>query len=701
MQFENCAYMTASEALHWIAYREHKTQRDIEKDWGKYPKDSEGWELYRYCLRKHEKQGNWAAESLPSSITLDDSIRATKELIEAAQKQGMTWRELRRDVVLHARQIQVWRRDYDKAGTALLAALARGQSGLLLYGMKYEKGCCTDWKRAPIDAGHYVHDGMFFRISDNSLACACPYEIPEWHSLKIEGDKVRELWAVPASKPPATAATHAICLPDVPYNFEPDYAKWWKKKTLTAEQLCWLYLAVNPDDWDKFVLLCGDNAKKDADATWYYAFERWLHQEHQYYALHDFHKLIMDMVDTANLRQADRKQVINFLYVYRREFPPAFAQLLRDKELMPTHFDHYKNHDQYRCNVRHWIDKGITTEMEAQAVMFGLEPQWLAKYLALPTWSDADGEGKFFIRQYHLFIDTHMVDETRTFLATLRKWNKQGGRAKALQCSFREYVQQRYDDGDIPHDEVIAALDLQYSPQGKVYQHYVDWIRKGAWTLSEAARLILGEYDKDVDNQLLNRWQEKRFAVLACDDDNYSYWNDTKQNWELLKPIVENHIANGSLKASTVSRGQVFKPNDIIQWLVCYVPAYKPPRILVQLLGADILSTHNPLLTLPPPTSAPPQVDAVCTGKADIAPTRAQRRATKDDIRQIVRAIYAAAPAGKKPNRIRADKLIRRAVREKGWLPASKTTHGDPITIILDEVEFASQRNLAGKRITK
>jgi hypothetical protein len=81
--------------------------------------------------------------------------------------------------------------------------------------------------------------------------------------------------------------------------------------------------------------------------------------------------------------------------------------------------------------------------------------------------------------------------------------------------------------------------------------------------------------------------------------------------------------------------------------------------------------------------------------------TRIQRRPTENEVREIIRTIYADQPDGLKPNISQAEKQAREIIN-RAYSKAAGTcsqTKESIIRKILQEPEFANQRNKAGKRL--
>lgn len=78
---------------------------------------------------------------------------------------------------------------------------------------------------------------------------------------------------------------------------------------------------------------------------------------------------------------------------------------------------------------------------------------------------------------------------------------------------------------------------------------------------------------------------------------------------------------------------------------------------------------------------------------------RTDRRPTLEEVRAIAREVYNSVPQGKKPNIVDAEKQIRMKLGGKFKKSAGRYNGTCAIRSILDEYEFADQRNRAGKRI--
>ena len=95
---------------------------------------------------------------------------------------------------------------------------------------------------------------------------------------------------------------------------------------------------------------------------------------------------------------------------------------------------------------------------------------------------------------------------------------------------------------------------------------------------------------------------------------------------------------------------------------------------------------------------------AVAVEPEKIAPLKIcklERRPSKDEVRDILREIYIAAPEGSKPNSSVAESECRKRIKDKFTKPAGQDSKAkeELIRVILREDEFANQRNSAGKQL--
>lgn len=205
--------ITATEALHWIAFREAKTFEEINRELnqrvdGHFLQDKLIWHYLRHKTKKAAwpprflSRKEWlAAEELANAQLIPQQVAAYKK------KTKTDWRTLRKQSL----NLMLCSRAYKSAEHKLLTA-ARKKS-LVLYGIQRSSDGNILGARAEIPCAVYMADDWTLKVYTNELQHnpKPPHKRnPSWADLRLEMRTVRTIWP-PRKKgqgektPPASA----------------------------------------------------------------------------------------------------------------------------------------------------------------------------------------------------------------------------------------------------------------------------------------------------------------------------------------------------------------------------------------------------------------------------------------------------------------------------------------------------------------
>jgi hypothetical protein len=398
-------------------------------------------------------------------------------------------------------------------------------------------------------------------------------------------------------------------------NFIPDYKAWWNKKDLTEDDLSWLVLGITPDDARQAI------AKKDQGQISGINEDGFM-MEFSNYAdtlphgafLGNTRKGIL----SSNLWGKGKRDFIKNLYEQMPIFklPEDFYLYLCANNIIPKHFDHYKDHSQYQADLAKWNLKDITDEDTALALLTGLTPEAFIRLYPLvqsisdgKKWVDFEPDDKHFFHQCALFLKKeypHLDMYPETWLMNFCYAAKD---MSLWKNDFSAYIQALHDEGFIFRKETYEGLKHHkimpsYSKDSWAIQFYERWLKESLWTLKEALHLFKG------DDPRQGKWRS--YHSIGQNTALYSFGKDTFLAWDMfdssffhLDQRLKRHITAGQIKSmppngwkETVQplakpddmlpdgpymqdMGEVyFKPQDIVKWLLEHV-SYTPPEALL------------------------------------------------------------------------------------------------------------------------
>lgn len=391
------------------------------------------------------------------------------------------------------------------------------------------------------------------------------------------------------------------------YNFEPDYAAWWKKKSLSKEDLCWLMLGPSPDDIAKHIRISNDENSTHDEKQWNIAFYG------HCYARAPF--LGNEFKNNMKLLQCESKEgIFQEAYESYIEIYPAFYDFLLTKKAIKPREDLeiYKDHSLFEKNAAKGEHK-IMNENYAFAKVIGVEESYFDRFICLDdicenepvdindfrAYANFKPEEKWFYSEYGKYIgkfyDAHHSDVTR-FLRKIKTHNLWKG-------EFKRYCQDLHDAGFIFRNKTYEILrqqgiHLEYSKDGWAYKFHSNWVkRKALWTLEEAGKLYtgadplggreffgFGEFQKGDSGHSLHDFKTVLFL-----DENGEWKEPILKNFydeTSLENFVKRYVAKGVI-IPTYENGEKseFEPKEIIQFLKDYCPNTCQPKALFSVLG--------------------------------------------------------------------------------------------------------------------
>ncbi|MEM6603358.1 MAG: hypothetical protein AAF621_04840 [Pseudomonadota bacterium] len=387
------------------------------------------------------------------------------------------------------------------------------------------------------------------------------------------------------------------------YDFEPDYAYWWNKGTLSYEELCWLICGLNPD-WGrrKTITRDGDNYDEEKEIQTYRAEAKWRNAlEHYMYGLSflgaeytsDQYNLLRQYVPYSGCKAEFIRRARKMRFSLPRKFEALLeAQGVLDNEEAVAH---YRNHNRFLFDFKTLNLKEIQTEQDAFAILMKLQPEALRRYASLHQMTlHADYENiysvfhteddlSFYIEYQHFlrdfyydgYIDPLSLGEE---VHLLDLWNG----------DFKDYAQSLYNNGFIFRYDVMRMLaehdiPLTYHPESWPYNLYTFWKEKQAWTFHEALALFKGECP---DRQF--KFYDFRQHPWILNVQTASIWNIRQKKRIGLEDILQRHIAVTNQLEEFHYRDKVFyKPEQIVCWFLEQTSHLPPDPLMKIILGPE------------------------------------------------------------------------------------------------------------------
>ena len=370
------------------------------------------------------------------------------------------------------------------------------------------------------------------------------------------------------------------------YNIEPDYAAWWKKKNLTKEQLVWLMLGVNPDDLVKRENL-SQKTRGDEEQNWLSSFNEylseltlWIGRDHDQY---------MRLLKSDDKNTIFQEAYDNHLKIYDScfEFVIQKKALTKNKVL-----EDYKNTQNYQS----FETENVGSEVQAFSILLGLSYKHFERFMALEKRCKTEprddndfvayvrftSDEKWFYSQYRKFL-VSIYGEYAQF--SLIKTFEKAQALKIWNGSFLEYCEKLYDNGFIFKNEIYKRLaekgiKLNYTHDAWAIQFYKHWTHKGGWTISEACNLFKGQSpDKKRSFEDLSQSSE----ILWLSEEQIWSYSLLEAEYELLTEKLERNCSVENIKRYQYGEEYLYKPNDIVTWLMKNT-LHMPPKALLHVL---------------------------------------------------------------------------------------------------------------------
>lgn len=398
------------------------------------------------------------------------------------------------------------------------------------------------------------------------------------------------------------------------YNFEPDYQKWWNRPDLTESHLVWLMLAINPDAAQKSLDLTSKTNLADEEIRWKQGFSNYLHGLSYGLWAAGKHRGLME----AKLWGHGKDDFIVNAYNWRVQFPEPFAAFLKSMEAMPNHFDHYKNHEQYRDSLSAWKLSDIDSEDKALSLLLGFAQEFFQRFFFLTetlkddgAWEKASHDDRYFFLEYQRFnISEYSLDPM--LYGAMPGFYKKVKVLDLWRGDFAVYAQEVHDAGFVFKRKTYEALELHrirpvYTRDGWARSFYRAWIERGVWRLKDAALLYLGddpfggrgfhgfgESGRKGPGRILLPDQTERNGTTFFLVDETGEWVepplDNREEETSIECFVKDHIQAGNLTLASADDGLKFKPIEIVSFFRKYFSlTYEPQALLLEL---DMGETH-------------------------------------------------------------------------------------------------------------
>ncbi len=453
------------------------------------------------------------------------------------------------------------------------------------------------------------------------------------------------------------------------YNFKPDYAKWWKKKNIGHDDLCWLLQGVDPDHVTKARKL--ENKEKSAEEnSWLWQFNRQLPP----FLSNDFsnYKKLLSPYK-------DKQKLINHAYDSYLKIPPDFLDFLVSIKVIKKDekLEKYKNHSLYTLDYNTLSPQDITSENEALSVLLGLQFEYFAQFIALNERQtnepkDSDGfaayarfssEERWFYSEYRQFLEKQYYDITAVPLI-----NHVVNAAKALNLwkgNFNDYVQKLYNEGVIFKEDVYEQLlphgiTVDIAHDSWALKFYKYWISQGGWTLKEAVSLFKGSDPRKNHRSLIdvsqNTW------ILNYDSHCLS-WDEFENTVVQLDERLARHTAIQEISHYEMGKDVLYKPAEIVAWLQKHT-VYLPPKALLMALGNDVLSQYE--------ATEQNRINQNENIAALVAPSQSLKEVESEMYRDAVKIWGKFIEThGKEPTREQTAIALAANVKYSGWKPGS------------------------------
>ena len=252
------------------------------------------------------------------------------------------------------------------------------------------------------------------------------------------------------------------------YNFVPDYKKWWNKKALSQDDLCWLLVGIDPKDAKKSNdLFDSTQSRTDEEKRWVSNFSNyldlslfgsWSFNKHS-----DYKKMLV--------WNGDKRTFIKDAYDNHIVFPKEFLEFLIGSKLLSKNEDleQYKDYELYKA--KEVKPEEIKSEDDAISLLLGLEPKYLLKFSRLQERianEPKDNNGfvayvrflpkeKWFFSEYKTFLENSFYGSYAQ--AVISHAIKSANEYTQWNGIFEDYVQQLHNAGFIFRDDTYEKIE--------------------------------------------------------------------------------------------------------------------------------------------------------------------------------------------------------------------------------------------------
>jgi len=380
--------------------------------------------------------------------------------------------------------------------------------------------------------------------------------------------------------------------------FEPDYAKWWKKKNITKEQIIWLMHGVNPDDVKRETELSQENDKSSEEQQWLGAFRNYCYQRDPF--LRRNFKQYNDLLDWKE----NKKQLVTAAYEACLKISETFLEhLIQIKDFKRNkNLEKFSENSKYGLNYDSLNINDIVTAEAGFAVLLGLEPTHFANFVKLAKRANERLEDNTsYVAYIHLlpkekwqytfyrkflnerFSYLHFMMFPAEFILSILNKSK---KLCAWTSDFPTYFQSLHDEGFIFPADAYAALNkknisVEYSQDAWAVRFYKRWLKECVWSLPEALSLFSGKdprknmrgyEDLGQNPHVINPWIDETSAWDTYDGDLFA-----------VEPRLSKYVAASLIRVIELKEQNYYIPEEITLWLIDHIP-YNPPQALVEIV---------------------------------------------------------------------------------------------------------------------
>jgi hypothetical protein len=388
----------------------------------------------------------------------------------------------------------------------------------------------------------------------------------------------------------------------------PDYKYWFNKKDITKEESLLVVSEINPEYFNENVKLENKLSKishfdevmkmvrADVPNTYFGGresinsiFEEGLNAKEKYNLFRKRLTTINNIL-SENIEFFNLYNLCNQLYEKGYELSKSLLDFLDSQNKKPTHFDHYKNKEQYFADYNKLLDKaniGKITKEEALYLIVGLNPEFAIKCnkitnkyqnqineLGQYQFKDWDNEDRFFYLFYCDYVATYDIDEINEIQEKLKlEYN-----------DFFTFVEDLYKLGYVPCDELLCYLNknhnksLSFNENGNIYKTYKQYCDRIFWTVEDLFYLLRGYHPSEKTKLItfFNSCSKNHTRIRES-------YNDKNKYWALLKDDSSTQDLEDFISKFIEKNEKGYNPKDLLIKVKEYVDV-EIPQILTDLV---------------------------------------------------------------------------------------------------------------------